>query len=314
VVDVNEAVVLTEQVLRGAIGEDVEFVTDLAPDLWRVRIDRSELERLLLNLVVNARQAMPGGGSLTIRTRNVPAHEQEADDGAAAAESGPEPGPSPSSGDGARVRLSVADTGVGMRESVIEHVFEPFFTTDAAGGMGLGLSTSYGMVTAAGGRITIESEPGVGTTVQVDLPALPNAVSPPAGPEPAPPPGRGQKVLVVEDDDDVRELVTLILSRSGYQVVPALSPEDALTLTRRSPDGFDALLTDIVMPEMSGTALAEQVWARCPDLPVLLMSGYTAHRLSEGFVPVGPVAMIRKPFTTAALLTAIDQLLRTANR
>jgi PAS domain S-box-containing protein len=320
VVDVNEAVVLTEQVLRGAIGEDIEFVTDLAPDLWRVTIDRSELERLLLNLVVNARQAMPGGGLLTIRTRNIPARERDGDSGQVSAEPDPDigigsgNGPRNGPGPGARVRLSVADTGVGMREDVIEHVFEPFFTTDASAGMGLGLSTAYGMVSAAGGRITIESAPSVGTTVQVDLPALMNAVSPPSGPEPAPPPGRGQRVLVVEDDESVRELVILILSRSGYQVVPAPSPREALTLTGRSPDGFDALVTDVVMPEMSGTALAEQVWARRPDLPVLLMSGYTARGLSEGFVPVGPVATIRKPFTTAALLTAIDQLLRTANR
>jgi PAS domain S-box-containing protein len=296
IVDVNEAVALTEQALRGAIGEDIEFVTDLAPDLWQVRIDRSELERLLLNLVVNARQAMPGGGFLTIRTRNVPAHEPQAGGGKAA------------------VRLSVADTGVGMRESVVEHVFEPFFTTDGSAGMGLGLSTAYGMVTAADGRITIESAPGAGTTVQVDLPAVPDAAPPASGPEPAPPPGRGQTVLVVEDDDNVRELVTLMLSRSGYEVVPAPSPEQALRLAEQAPNGFDALLTDIVMPEMSGTTLAERIWTANPDLPVLLMSGYTARGLSEGFNPLGPVSLIRKPFTTAALLTAINQLLPTANR
>jgi CheY-like chemotaxis protein len=208
----------------------------------------------------------------------------------------------------------VADTGVGMRESVVEHVFEPFFTTDASAGMGLGLSTAYGMVTAAGGRITIESAPGVGTTVQVDLPAVADAAPAATGPEPEPPPGHGQSVLVVEDDDNVRELVTLMLSRSGYEVVPAPSPEQALALAEQSPNGFDALLTDIVMPEMSGTALAERVWAANPDLPVLLMSGYTARGLSEGFVPRGPVSLIRKPFTTAALLTAINQLLRAANR
>jgi len=296
IVDVNEAVVLTEQVLRGAIGEDIEFVTDLAPDLWQVTIDRSELERLLLNLVVNARQAMPGGGFLTIRTRNVPAHGPQAGDGTAS------------------VRLSVADTGVGMRENVIEHVFEPFFTTDDSAGMGLGLSTAYGMVTAAGGRITVESAPGVGTTVQVDLPAVPDAAPPATGPEPEPPLGHGQTVLVVEDDDNVRELVTLMLSRSGYKIVPEPSPEQALALTEQSPNGFDALVTDIVMPEMSGTALAEHVWAANPDLPVLLMSGYTARGLSEGFVPRGPVSLIRKPFTTAALLTALNQLLRAGQR
>jgi PAS domain S-box-containing protein len=305
IVDVNETVELTEQVLCGAIGEDVDFVTELAPDLWRVTIDRSELERLLLNLVVNARHAMPVGGLLTIRTRNVPARGPDAAGGRA---DGPEPG------EGPRVRLSVSDTGVGMRENVVEHVFEPFFTTDAAAGMGLGLSTAYGMVTAAGGRIRIESAPGAGTTVQVDLPAVPDAEPEPAGPDPAPPLGRGQTVLVVEDDDHVRELVTLILSRSDYKVIPATSPTAALDRAERSPGSFDVLLTDVVMPEMSGTALAEHVWARRPDLPVLLMSGYTARGLSEGFVPRGPVSLIRKPFTTAALLTAIDHLLRAAAR
>jgi two-component system, cell cycle sensor histidine kinase and response regulator CckA len=320
VVDVNEAVVLTEQVLRGAIGEDIEFVADLAPDLWRVMFDRSELERLLLNLVVNARKAMPDGGCLRIRTRNVPAAEREAGgesgggrsgDGRSGAEPGPEAQPEPGADSGPRVRLSVADTGVGMRESIVDHVFEPFFTTDPSAGTGLGLSTAYGMVTVAGGRITIDSAPDAGTTVQVDLPAAPDAAPPAHGPEPAPPHGDGQTVLVVEDDDDVRELVIVMLSRSGYKVVAAASPEAALALDQ-TPDGYDAMVTDVVMPEMSGTALAERMWARHPELPVLLMSGYAAGGITEGFAPLGPVSLIRKPFTTTALLTALDQLLRSA--
>jgi PAS domain S-box-containing protein len=286
--DVNEVVTLTEQVLRGAIDVDVEFVTKLAPDLWPVRIDRSELERLLLNLVVNARRAMPGGGTLTIQTCKVEVSEAEA----------------PSSG--RSVRLCVTDTGVGMGQDVAKHAFEPFFTTDAVAGTGLGLSAAYGVVTAAGGTIGLTSEPGVGTTVRIDLPAVDETAAAPPDHELPPSRGRGQMILVVEDDEDVRGVVTLMLSRAGYEVVAASSPKEAIAILDESAASIDMLLTDIVMPGTSGIVLAEEVRARLPDLPVLLMSGYASGALpGDPALPDG-ISLIRKPFTTAALLRAVD--------
>ena len=289
-VDVNAVVALTERVLRGAIGEDVRFGTDLAPDLRPVRIDRSELERLLLNLVVNSRRAMPQGGRLTIRTANA-----EGPDGQWL------------------VRLSVADTGVGMSAAVAKHAFEPFFTTDIGAGTGLGLSTAYGVVTAVGGEISLTSEPGVGTTVRIDLPAVSRALPLLSPPETAPPRGTGQTVLVVEDDQNVRDLVTLMLRQSGYQVVAAASPGEAMVLVDSADLDVDVLLTDVVMPGMSGTALAEQVRTRLPGLPVLLMSGYAAGTLPDHSALRADFSLIRKPFTTAALLRSIEEARRPAS-
>jgi two-component system, cell cycle sensor histidine kinase and response regulator CckA len=286
--DVNEVVTLTEQVLRGAIDVDVEFVMDLAPDLWPVKIDRSELERLLLNLVVNARRAMPGGGTLTIKTENLEAAGSEGQ---------------PTDGS---VRLCVTDTGVGMSPDVAMHAFEPFFTTDDVGGTGLGLSTAYGVVTAADGNIALTTKAGAGTTIRIDLPAVKDDAVAPPDPETAPPRGHGQRILVVEDDADVRHVVTLMLRRGGYEVVAVPSPKYAIAVLGDPAESVDMMLTDIVMPGMSGTILAEEVLEQYPGLPVLLMSGYASGALpGDPALPDG-ISLIRKPFTTAALLRAVD--------
>ena len=283
--DPNEAVADTERALRGAIGEDIEFTTHLAPDLWPVRIDRSELERLLLNLVANSRRAMPRGGALAIVTRNLP-------------------GPAP------MVRVSVTDTGTGMTEEVRGHVLEPFFTTDTAAGTGLGLSTAYGVVKAAGGQITIGSRPGGGTTVRIDLPAHRGPSAENVEPHHAPGRGRGQRLLVVEDDAAVRDLVGLMLRRGGYRTVCAPTPAQALDLVRHAEQPVEGLVTDMVMPAMTGIELAHAARAHDRGLPVLLMSGYTAGTLPDAAALPEGIELIRKPFTTEALLHAVANVLR----
>ncbi|MFL6111759.1 MAG: response regulator, partial [Catenulispora sp.] len=286
--DVNQVVTVTKEALGGAVGEDVEFVSDLGPGPLPVEIDRSELERLLLNLVVNSRKAMPHGGRLTITTDTVRG---------------------PAAGAGPMVRVCVTDTGVGMSASVLERAFEPYYTTDTAAGTGLGLSSAYGVVTAAAGEISLRSQLGVGTTVEIVLPMVDHADLAAPGAQAEPAPGGGRSVLVVEDDEDVRDLVVLMLSRSGYQVTEAPSPDKALVLLDVAKSEVDLLLSDIVMPGMSGIELAESVRAIRPGTPVLLMSGYTAGTLpDDASLPPG-VSLIRKPFTRAALLGAVEQAL-----
>jgi PAS domain S-box-containing protein len=290
VVDVNEVVADAERVLHGALGEDVVFEVELAPAACPVLIDRAELERVLLNLVANARKAMPRGGRLTMRT---------------ALSTAAEPSSAP------RVRLTVVDTGAGMSEDVAKHVFEPFFTTDAESGTGLGLSMAYGVVKGAGGEIAASSEPGVGTTIDIDLPlapAAPRVPAPPAGRAHAG--GGGESVLLVEDDPDVRDLVALMLERAGYRVSAAASPHEAAQdAVHTAAPPVDVLVTDIVMPGMSGIELLARVRVRRPRLPALLISGHTADALPGGRPLPSATALLRKPFTGAALLQALDELL-----
>ena len=287
--DANEIIAATERLLRGAIGEDIELTGRLTPDLWPVRIDRSELERLLLNLVANSRRAMPRGGRLSIETANVP-------------------------GDRPMVRICVADNGTGMSEEVRSHVFEPFFTTDTAAGTGLGLATAYGVVKAAGGEITIVSPPGGGTTVRIDLPAHRGPSAGDVETRRAPDRGEGQRLLIVEDDDAVRDLVGLMLRRGGYQTVSAPTPAEALDLVRYVEEPIDALVTDMVMPGMTGIELARAVREHDRTLPVLLMSGYTAGTLPDAAALPEGMELIRKPFTTEALLHAVASVLNPAPR
>ena len=293
--DVNEVVAGTERVLSGAIGEDVEFTTLLAPDLWAVHIDRSELERLLLNLVSNSRRAMPHGGRLSVETENL------LGDGGGEKEDG---------GGKPMVRITVADTGTGMTEEVRGRAFEPFFTTDADAGTGLGLATAYGVVKAAGGDITLDSRTGYGTVVRIDLPAHRAPVAGQNTPRPAPERGRGQTLLIVEDDDDVRDLVGLMARRGGYRAVCLATPAAALDVIHWAEQPIDALVTDMVMAGMTGIELAHAARTHLPGLPVLVMSGYTAGTLPDGTVLPEGMALIRKPFTTNVLLHAVADVLR----
>ncbi|MFF5206186.1 response regulator [Streptosporangium sp. NPDC000396] len=280
VLDLNAVVEETEQLLRPTLGEDIEFVILLDPALPSVRIDRSKLEQILLNVLINSRTAMPQGGRLTIETTRVNI-------------------PGTGAGSDLSVRLSISDTGCGMPPEVAKRAFEPFFTTKERGqGTGLGLSTVYGTVKDAGGRTTLASQPGSGTTIRIDLPAAGQAVPAVVHPITSLPRGGNGIVLVVEDNDDVRSLVRRMLSQSDYQVIEAASPAEALRIADAVGTRIDALLTDVVMPGMSGLELAGLIRRKRPTMPVLLMSG----SLAGGVDLPARTAFLPKPFTKAALL------------
>jgi PAS domain S-box-containing protein len=320
--DLNAVVADTEQLLRRTIGEDIEFVTLLEPGLYPVTIDHTKLEQIILNLVVNARAAMPDGGRLTIATANVdggPAAEATAEPGAepavepaAAPAAGPGAGPTDGPTDGAagqQVRLTVADTGTGMAASVAEHVFDPFFTTKGPGkGTGLGLATVYGVVKEAGGEIRLWTEPGKGTAFDIYLPSTVIPAPPITAVPDQPAAGNGEVILLVEDEAAVREITRRILTKAGYQVVEAANPAEALT-RYAAAERVDALLTDALMPGMSGAQLIERLHSSRPDLPTLVMSGYTAGTLPSRRSLPTDVPFIRKPFTAATLLHRLREVL-----
>jgi PAS domain S-box-containing protein len=293
----NDVVTDVEQLLRRTIGEDVELTIASDADLATVLADRGQIEQVLVNLAVNARDAMPGGGHLTIDTRNV-----DVDEGMVA--SGADVAP------GRYVRLRVSDTGHGMPRELLEHIFEPFFTTKPKGeGSGLGLATVYGIIAQAGGTTRVYSEPGQGTTFTILLPASDAvAVTAPAH-EPEALTYDGQTVLVVEDEDALREVTRRILARRGLTVLPARSGTDAVRIAMEHAGAIDLLLTDVVMPQMLGREVAERVSTIRPGIPVLYMSGYARPVLASRGTLEDDVALLEKPFTEAALLTMVHELL-----
>jgi two-component system cell cycle sensor histidine kinase/response regulator CckA len=282
--DVNLAIADIITLLRPTIGEDIEVRIDAAPDLWPVCVDRSQLEQVLLNLALNARDAMPAGGRLSMTTRNEPAAGAHPDAG--------------------RVLITVADTGCGMPADVVERAFEPFFTTKGpADGSGLGLATVYGIVKGIGGHAVIDSAPGSGTAIRITLPASAGAAAPPEPEAPVCSGGRGQHILVVEDEAGVRELAVLLLTQAGYEVTPAASAEEALRSARvRMPD---LLLSDVVMADSSGGELALRLRAEAPVLPILFMSGYSDDVVTRHLVRERRFAFLEKPFTRRTLLEAV---------
>jgi two-component system cell cycle sensor histidine kinase/response regulator CckA len=287
--DVNVAIADVITLLRSTIGEDIEVRVDAAPDLWLVGMDRSQLEQVLLNLALNARDAMPAGGCLSMTTRNEPG-------------AGKQP-------EGGHVMITVADTGCGMPADVVEHAFEPFFTTKGqAGGSGLGLATVYGIVNGVGGHAVIDSAAGSGTTIRITLPAAAAASARPSEPElPVSSLGLGQHILVVEDESGVRELAVLLLTEAGYEVTPAASAEEALRIARlRMPD---LLLSDVVMADSSGGELAVRLHAEAPGLPILFTSGYTDDVVTRHLVQERRFAFLQKPFTRRTLLEAVSAAL-----
>jgi PAS domain S-box-containing protein len=286
--DLNIVVTDMYRLLNRTLGEDVDLVMALEPGLPSIRMDRSKLEQVLMNAAINARAAMPDGGRLTIATTTADA----------------------TSGD-PLVRLAVVDTGCGMSPEVASRAFEPFFTTKGRGrGTGLGLSTAYGAVTDAGGTIALESEPGHGTTLDIHLPAtVAEATTPVIDPATPPPQSSdGETVLVVEDEEAVRDIVSRILAKAGYRVEQAASPRQAIELYRDGPH-VDALLSDVIMPGMSGTQLAAELRRERPDLPVLLMSGYTSGTAPGGQELPPDAPLIRKPFAAATLLHELHRIL-----
>jgi PAS domain S-box-containing protein len=299
VIDLNEAVRGVGQLLRRTLGEHIHLVIDKEPDLWPVKADRGQVEQVLVNLAVNARDAMPGGGQLTIDTGNA-----EVD---AAYASG-----RPSLVPGRYARLRVSDTGTGMDQATAERVFEPFFSTKPKGrGTGLGLATVYGIVTGVGGSIEIYSEPGLGTTVSVLLPvtdeATDMAVAPAVGDDHKT--GHGETILLVEDEASLRELTSRILARSGYQVCVVDSGSEAVRRAGDPDQPIDLLLTDVIMPEMLGNEVAARVGEIRPGVPVLFMSGYAQPILDTHGIPAPDYDILEKPFTETALLTRVHRAL-----
>ncbi len=292
----NEVVGGMEPMLRRLIGEDIDLRISCDPDLPQVRIDAGHLGQVIMNLVVNARDAMPMGGRLTVRTSR---------DGFPAADL-----PDGLSPDRLAV-ISVSDTGHGMDEGTQTHIFEPFFTTKPLGeGTGLGLAMVYGFVKQSGGAIALRSAPGRGTVFHIALPQDHTVAAPRAASAPSMRAG-SETVLVTEDEVTVRTLVHRLLEEAGYTVLPAAGASEALRVCREYPGPIDLLLTDVVMPHMSGTALARQAAALRPDMHVLFMSGYSGAEIAARGLSDTSLALLRKPFSAGELSDAVRNALAT---
>jgi two-component system cell cycle sensor histidine kinase/response regulator CckA len=279
------------------IGEDVELVVRTDPTLGRTMADRGRFEQVVMNLAVNARDAMPNGGRLTIETANV-----DLDAEYVQTHVGAKAGP--------HVMLAVFDTGVGMAAHVLRHAFEPFFTTKAQGkGTGLGLSTVVGIVAQSGGSIDVHSEPGHGATFRIYLPRVEakSEERQPAGRGPDSPIGN-ETILVAEDEPAVRTFVERVLSHAGYQVHTAANGEDALRLAA-TLDRLDLLFTDMVMPGMGGPELIEALTAERPHLRTICASGYTDNAIFRDGAAGSQLPYLSKPFTAEALLALVRQVL-----
>jgi PAS domain S-box-containing protein len=291
-IDLTAVVADTEQLLERALGEQIELHTEVEPGLWSVRADRAQLEQVVMNLAINARDAMPEGGVLRIEAANVTLGSEAA-----------------AGFEGDAVRLTVSDTGAGMPEEVLDRAFEPFFSTKpAAEGRGLGLATVYGIVRGAAGSVELRSGPGSGTVVLVHLPASRDAA--PAGQvdthAAAPAGGGGECVLLVEDKEAVRVLTARILEDGGYSVRGAADGGEALRLYDAS---VDVLVSDVVMPGISGQEVADELRARRPGLPVVFVSGYTEDHVVEDARRAGATAFVEKPFGAQELLAAVRSVL-----
>ncbi len=297
--DLNAVVGELEKMLRRMIGEDLALRTELAEDLGTVVADRGQIEQVLMNLAVNSRDAMPGGGELVVRTTNRTVGDEE---------SRLWPGLKP----GRYVTLEVRDTGQGMDAETLARVFEPFFTTKEQGkGTGLGLATVYGIVKQSNGYISVESRPGEGTTVVVSLPRRRKDDSSSSGHHPVLPEagggGRDATVLVVEDDAAVRGVVSRILRRAGLKVISCDGPGEAISLVQRHEGAIDVLLTDVVMPLMSGVELAERVSRARPGIQAMFMTGYSDERVQER---LPGERVVRKPFAPEALVDMVRRVLQ----
>jgi PAS domain S-box-containing protein len=295
----NSVVGDVDQLLRRTLGEHVRLSTDLEEEVWPIMADSGQIEQVLVNLAVNARDAMPDTGVLTISTENI-----LVDEAYAASHPGLRPG--------RYVRLRASDDGMGMTDDVLRHAFEPFFTTKPKGeGSGLGLATVYGIVTQHEGFASIYSEPGVGTTFTALFPTTEQAVSDRVEQVTDKSSGGGETVLLVEDEDALLEVSRRILARNGYRVIAASCGADALIMAERHHEGIDLLVTDVVMPNMQGKDLADTLLRTRPSLRVLYMSGYARPVLaSRGTLEAG-VALLEKPFSEAALLAKVREVLGT---
>jgi signal transduction histidine kinase/ActR/RegA family two-component response regulator len=294
VLNLNSVVERVDPLIQRLIGEDIDFRVKLEPRLGRVKADPGQIEQVIMNLALNARDAMPEGGKLTIETSN-----EELDDAMS-----PQP-------DGrACVVLSVSDSGIGIDQATQERIFEPFFTTKGRGkGTGLGLATVYGIVKQSGGHISVHSEVGTGTTFKIYLPATCEALTPPT-----PIDGRAQMagsetILLVEDQPALRELMQTILERQGYRVLSAESPTQALEKAKSNGGAIHLLVTDVIMPGMNGRLLAEELRSRRPQMKVLFISGYTDDMVLQHGQLEGGMGFLSKPFSPETLGHKVREVL-----
>ncbi len=297
VLDLNAHVEGMEKMLRRLVGESIELKTELTPDLGHVQADPAQIEQVVMNLVVNARDAMPAGGQITIETKMVQlARGQQI---------------VPQAAPGSYVLLAVRDTGCGMDETTRSRIFEPFFTTKGAGkGTGMGLATVQEIVRECGGKIAVDSQPGQGSTFQVYLPPVTSGLTAwevDAAPQAIP---RGNEtILVVEDEVTVRRLMARLLRIQNYQVHEASNATEALDLLRKHAGKVTLMITDVVMPDMNGVALAERARVQLPKLKVLYASGYRDGELRRLGMPDLGLAFLQKPFTTFDLATKVRETL-----
>jgi CheY-like chemotaxis protein len=298
VLDLNPKIAEIEKMLRSVLGEDIELVVKLQPELGFVRADQSQIEQVILNLVVNARDAMPQGGRLVIQTASVDVDQDFVDQ-----HLGLKPGP--------YVLVSVSDTGSGMDRETLKHIFEPFFTTKERGkGTGLGLATVYGIVSQSEGKVWAYSEPGKGATFRVYLPRITRTGEPetpaaaPEGPE------RGSEtVLVVEDENTVRLVAVGSLRKAGYHVLEAADGDEALRVASEHEGPIHLVLTDVLMPGIHGPALVSRLVESRPGIRALYMSGHADDALLHHGILEGGVTFLEKPFTRRDLTKKVREVL-----
>ena len=303
ILSLNDIIVDIEKMLRRLVGENIEMQLVLAPDTQTIKADRSQIEQVILNLVVNARDAMPNGGKLTIESGN-----WQLDRSTVLRHPYVIPGP--------YALLKVTDTGCGMDSELQSHIFEPFFTTKEKGkGTGLGLATAYGVIKQSGGYIWVDSEVGKGTAFRIYLPQVSGASEPVVEAKPAATIAaeRGT-ILVVEDEAALRKLTKKTLSEAGHKVFEAADAAEALELSRKCPDTINLLLTDVIMPGMSGRKLADAMVAERPGIGVLYMSGYTDGEIATHGVLDKGTAILRKPFTRDELMRRVEDAMMAAAR
>jgi two-component system cell cycle sensor histidine kinase/response regulator CckA len=302
ILDLNAIVVNMEKLLRRLIDDNIEMSTSVRDDLGKVKADPAQIEQVVMNLVVNARDAMPNGGRLLLETSNV-----NLDAGYALEHASVKPG--------RYVMLAVSDTGIGMDSETVAHIFEPFYTTKESGrGTGLGLSTVYGIVKQSGGYIWVYSEPGQGSTFKVYLPSVEETEESESAKPASLANQRGtETILLVEDEEAVRDLVNTILAAQGFQVIVARDPSHAQEVAAKYPGEIHLLLTDVVMPRTSGRELAAAILRIRPGTRVLYMSGYTENVITSGGLLEEGLAFLQKPFSPATLVQKIREVLMPAS-
>jgi len=297
VLSVNQLVSGMESLLRRLIGEDIDLVILYADQLKAVKADQGQIEQVIMNLVVNARDAMPGGGCLTLETSSYCIEKNQV---SVHADAKP----------GDYVMIRISDTGMGMAKDVCEHIFDPFFTTKAPGkGTGLGLSTVYGIIRQSRGWIQVASEIGKGTEFEILLPAIEEASVSKTRSAISDSAKGSETILVVEDEESVRGLTVLALKRLGYQVLQAENGNEAFDVIEKNADQIQLVMTDVVMPQMGGTELAEQIIRKYPKIKVVFISGYSEQATVSRRIQDKEIGFIQKPFSLHELASKIRKII-----